>query len=94
MLVEGIEQGHMGPPVDDAFEIEWFNARLMAALDIVANEADPLVFQSFQLCALHQRSPRDAARLLGITRNAVYINKGRILKRLQAVIRRMEAEDD
>lgn len=78
---------------DELFEKEWRDARLTAALDIIAREADPAVFQAFQLYALEGQDPGHVAKLLGISRNAVYIAKTRLIKQLRAIVARLEAEE-
>ncbi|HPF39401.1 MAG TPA: sigma-70 family RNA polymerase sigma factor [Phycisphaerae bacterium] len=89
----GLDSSPLNAPMDEAFEIEWQQARLTAALDIIAKESDPAVFQAFQLCAIDGRDARDVSRLLGITRNAVYISKTRIIKKLKVIVDRLEAEE-
>ncbi len=77
-------QGSSG--VDEQFELEWHQSLLARALKRVANESDPVVFQAFELYTLHEQPPEKVAKLLGVTRNAVYISKTRILQRLRGVL--------
>ena len=79
--------------MDRVFELEWRRSRLKAALDIVARETDPQVFQAFEAYAVHDTPPRKVARMLGMSTNAVYISKTRVLKRLRSVIEQLEAEE-
>ena len=77
----------------EAFETEWRHALLGRALAQVACEIDPAVYQAFELTAVHGQSADEVARLLGVSRNAVYISKTRVLKRVRAVVEELtEAE--
>lgn len=61
-----------------------FEASLLAAmLEVVRDEVEPATFQAFELVTLHAVAPADAARITGLTRNAVYLAKKRILNRLR-----------
>ena len=83
-----------GPDVDKAFEVEWQRNVLSRALTQVAREIDPAVFQAFELYVVHDQPPEKVARLLGVTRNAVYISKARVLRRLRGVLAGLiEAEE-
>lgn len=72
--------------MDELFEIEWQNNLLRRALDQVARDLDPTVFQAFWLTAIQDQSPDKVGRFLGVGRNAVYISRHRVLKRLRAVV--------
>jgi RNA polymerase sigma-70 factor (ECF subfamily) len=65
------------------FEAEWQKVAFEEALDEVRREVDPLTYQAFDLYARKDRPPREVAKLLGLSRNAVYIAKTRILTRLR-----------
>ena len=63
------------------------------ALALVAREVDPAVFQAFELYVVHEQPADKVARLLSTTRNAVYISKTRVLRRLRVVLTELtEAE--
>lgn len=79
--------------LEEAFEEEWQRNLLARALEQVAREVPPNVFQAFELYAVHGRSPDDVARLLGISRNAVYIRKTRALRCLTRVYQALLNEE-
>jgi RNA polymerase sigma-70 factor (ECF subfamily) len=71
------------PSPDQQFEAEfeaaWQKVAFEEALDEIRHEVEPLTFQAFDLYARKNRPAREVAKLLGISRNAVYIAKSRIL---------------
>lgn len=70
-------------PPDAAWD-ELFERGLLAALlDAVRREVEPQTYQAFELTALHGLSGDDAAAATGLTRNAVYLARKRVLTRLQ-----------
>lgn len=79
---------------DVVFETEWRRSLLARALERVARESDPAVFQAFELYALHDEPPQRVAELLGISRNAVYISKTRVLQRLRRVLDELLAAEE
>ncbi|MBK9127576.1 MAG: sigma-70 family RNA polymerase sigma factor [Phycisphaerales bacterium] len=79
---------------DEAEEHEWRQNLLREALEQVAREVEPTQFQAFTLVTLDGRPPAEVARLLGISRNAVYISKSRLIRRLREVLRRLERRED
>jgi RNA polymerase sigma-70 factor (ECF subfamily) len=81
------------PDMDAAFEIEWQRSLLSRALAQVIRETDPAVYQAFELYALRGQAPAKVAQLLGTTRNAVFISKTRVLKRLRAVLAELTTEE-
>lgn len=78
---------------NEVFELEWQRSLLARALDEVSRKVDPAVYQAFELYAIHGQAPDQVAKLLGVTRNAVYISKTRVLKRLRAVLGRLQEEE-
>lgn len=72
--------------MEELFDIEWRRSLLARALEQVAREVDPAVYQAFELYAVHDQPADKVATLLGTTRNAVYISKTRVLKRLRAIL--------
>ena len=79
--------------MDEAFESEWQRRLLGRALEAVSREVDPAVYQAFELYAVLGQPADKVARLLGTTRNAVYISKTRVLRRLRAVLARLMEEE-
>lgn len=83
----------MNDEANIAFELEWQRSLLAHALKLVAQEIDPAVYQAFELYSVHGQKPEKVASLLGVSRNAVYISKTRVLKRLKTVLAELkEAE--
>ena len=80
--------------MDELFEIEWRRNLLARALERVAREVDPAVFQAFELYAVQGQSPGKVARLLDISRNAVYISKTRVLKRVSQVVAELREQEE
>ncbi len=78
---------------DDVFETEWRRHVLMQALEQLASELDPAMYQAFELYAVHGRKPAQVAKLLGVTRNVVYISKTRALRRLRSMLDAMQNEE-
>lgn len=81
-----VESAAADQSMDQAFEDEWRHALLIDCLDEVARQVDPAVYQAFELYAVHGQSPVAVARLLGISTNAVYISKTRVLKLARRVL--------
>jgi RNA polymerase sigma factor (sigma-70 family) len=73
---------------DDAAtpDVEWQRqfdlATLASLLDVVQHEVTPATFQAFELAVLHEMPGADVARVTGLSRNAVYLARRRILRRL------------
>lgn len=63
----------------DAFE----KTLLVALLDVVRSEVEPATYQAFELTALHGLRGGETAKLTGLTRNAVYLARKRVLDRLR-----------
>lgn len=77
---------------DELFELEWQRNLLAWGLERVAREVDPAVYQAFELYAVHGHPADQVARLLGVTRNAVYISKTRVLRRISRIIAELQEE--
>ncbi|MHC4177236.1 MAG: RNA polymerase sigma factor [Planctomycetota bacterium] len=68
---------------DDVWEAAFEQSVLAALLDCVRREVTPETFQAFELTTLDELSGRQVARITGLSRNAVYLARKRVLKRLQ-----------
>lgn len=84
-------------PTDDAsaesaWQQAWDRHVLAECLEIVRRQVEPTTFAAFERVTLHGVPPQIAANDLGITRNAVFIAKHRVLSRLEAACRAYEAE--
>ncbi len=64
---------------DRAFDL----ATLASLLDVVRHEVTPATFQAFELAVLQEMPGADVARVTGLSRNAVYLARRRILARLK-----------
>lgn len=81
------------PLIDHAFEekwdVEWYNHLLGEALNVLRSEMDEYSFQSFFRYAIRGEPPEEVARGLGMSVNAVYVNKCRALARLRCIARQL-----
>jgi RNA polymerase sigma-70 factor (ECF subfamily) len=77
--------------VETTWESQWERAVLGRCLDQARREFDPKVFEAFRLCGLLEVPVDQVAATLGISRNAVYIAKSRVLSRLRQL--QQEYED-
>ena len=79
--------------VDLAFEekwdAEWYNHLLGEALKVLRSESDYIAYQCFVRYALDGEAPERVARSLGVSVNAVYVNKCRLLARLRGIVRQL-----
>ncbi|MCC7290748.1 MAG: sigma-70 family RNA polymerase sigma factor [Phycisphaerales bacterium] len=76
-----------------AFDAEWRKVAAEEAMDTVRREFEPSTFQAFDLCMRKNMPPREVASLLGISRNAVYLAKGRVVARLKELLDSGETEE-
>lgn len=75
-----------GTDIDEAFEPEWQRMILSQALQRLATEVEPAVYQAFILYAAHGQPAQEVADLLGISRNAVFLSKHRLVRRIRALV--------
>ncbi len=79
-LIDRIEDTREAEAVwNDLFD----RAVLAAMVQVVRREMNPRDFVAFELTSLHGRSPKDAARLTGMSRNMVYKAQRKVLARLR-----------
>ncbi len=71
-------------------EEEWAKATLRQCLEEVRKEVSPQMFESFELCALQLWPAGQVAKRLGISVDAVYQNKCRVLQAIRELLPRME----
>lgn len=73
------------PPAETEaiWETAFENALLVALLETVRKEVEPSTYQAFELTALHGMSASRAGRFTGLSRNAVYLARKRVLRRLR-----------
>jgi hypothetical protein len=67
---------------DAAWERAFDLATLASLLDVVRHEVAPATFQAFELAVLQEMPGADVARVTGLSRNAVYLARRRVLARL------------
>jgi RNA polymerase sigma-70 factor (ECF subfamily) len=68
------------PAVDEA---EYQQYLIKRALELMQAEFQPATWKAFWECLVGNRTAADVAAELGITENAVYLAKGRVLRRLR-----------
>jgi len=71
------------PQADALWEAAFEQAMLAILLDIVRREVSPETYQAFELVALNEMPGAKVAQITGLTRNAVYLARKRVLRRLQ-----------
>ncbi len=72
------------PDVAEAVsEAEYRDFLTRRALELMRAEFRPATWQAFWECVVHERPGAEVARELGLTENAVYLAKGRVLRRLR-----------
>lgn len=91
------EQGPEPQAADELaqhFDREWQLERMNQALEILRQETDPSTYQAFDLYALKQWPVAKVASFLGISRNAVYISKTRMIQRLRQTVKQLEQDEE
>ena len=71
--------------LSDIFEREWEREILAECFWRVRQEVSEQTFESFRLYVQESWEPQRVAEHLGIDRNAVYVNKNRVLSRLRRI---------
>jgi RNA polymerase sigma-70 factor (ECF subfamily) len=69
----------------------WDRFLLERALEQAREEFEPAVYRAFELVALHDRAPADAAAELGVPVKAVYNAKHRVAKRVREWIAELDS---
>lgn len=68
---------------DTQCEAAFEEALLLVLLDVVRREADPRTFLAFELLALGELSARQVSKITGLSRNAAYKARRRVMRRLK-----------
>ena len=68
---------------DAGLEAAFERAMLAVLLTVVRQEVAPETYQAFELVTLHDLPGREAAKITGLSRNAVYLAQRRVLRRLR-----------
>jgi RNA polymerase sigma factor (sigma-70 family) len=79
-----------GDDVGRAWDEAWERALLEQALRRVKKEFQPSTFRAFEMVALEKRAVEDASTELGITRNAVYVARHRVMERMRQILAELE----
>ena len=66
--------------LEEAEYRQWLVGR---ALELMRSEFQPATWKAFWECVVAERPAAEVARELGLTENAVYLAKGRVLRRLR-----------
>ena len=70
---------------DGVWDAAYEQAMLAVLLDVVRREVTPDTYQAFELVAIRGLSGDQAAKITGLSRNAVYLSRKRVFERLQAL---------
>lgn len=68
---------------EDLWQQQWEKMVMQVCMDRARQEFDEKTFSAFEMYALQELDPDEVAGRLGISRNAVYIAKSRILSRIR-----------
>ena len=71
------------PEPDDLSEAEYRQQLVGRAMEMIQPEYQPTTWRAFWETAVAGRSPADVAAELGLSRNAVYVARCRVLERLR-----------
>jgi RNA polymerase sigma-70 factor (ECF subfamily) len=77
------EQADDRDAADDQWQDMFDDAVLAALLDVVRREVSPTTYQAFELVTFGEMSGEETARVTGLSRNAVYSARKRVLNRLR-----------
>jgi len=81
--LRGVEPEADEPQPDAAWERAFEDTLLAALLDAARREVNPRDFLAFELLAIEGLSGAEVARITGLSRNAAYKARRRVLKRLR-----------
>ena len=76
--------------IKHTWDTEWRQMVLSSCLEQARREIDPKVYEAFELYALSEMPVDEVAQRLGVSQNAVYIAKSRVLSRLRQLERQFE----
>jgi len=78
--------------LSQVWEAEWSKAILQECLKQVRDQVKPQTMQAFELFALQGLTAEKVAEKLGITENAVWIAKNRVVTRMRKIQEQLEEE--
>jgi RNA polymerase sigma-70 factor (ECF subfamily) len=76
--------------VKHTWETEWRRMALEKCLQQARREFDSKVFRAFELYAISEKSVAEVGQTLGMSQNAIYIAKSRVLSRLRQLLMEFE----
>ena len=76
--------------MSEAWEDEWRQAVLKACITELRQQVEPVTLEAFELYALKGVEADEVAKRLGISRNAVFLAKSRLIARLRDMQTQME----
>lgn len=76
------------PP--DPWEEEWQKSLLAVAFENVGRRVRKTTCEAFRLTAIEDRPAEDAAAMLGISVEAVYVNRSRMIRHLRAEVTELQ----
>jgi len=79
----GAGEGQAGPGADPAWESEFQTHVLLTALDRIRPRFEPQTWRVFESVWLEGRPPLETAGAVGLSIDAVYLAKSRVLRRLR-----------
>lgn len=80
--------------IDKAFDQAWKLNQVAQALELVKRESDPSVYQAFFLTFVEQQDAGRVGRLLGVSKNAVYVSKCKTLKKVRAAVLQIQRDEE
>lgn len=75
---------------EDLWQQQWEKMVMQICMDRARREFDEKTFAAFEMYALKELEPEEVAQRLGLSRNAVYIAKSRILTRVRELIQEFD----
>jgi len=79
-------------PVTEAFDVEYRREIFLCAADAVRSQVADATWRAFELTHLDGQPIADAAAELGVSEAAIYVSRSRVMSRLRANVRQLEAE--
>ena len=76
---------------EDLWQQQWEKMVMQICMDRARKEFDEKTFSAFEMYALQDLEPAEVASRLGLSRNAVYIAKSRILSRVRELIEEFDS---
>lgn len=90
--VEQTAEGCIDVRSEDAWREEWRIQDMHYCLDVVRREISPRRFESFEMYVLKGVSVDETARILGMTPTHVYVTRTKVVKRIRALMAKLDQE--